>query len=783
MRLVVVGGEEVRAERLARWRQVAGQQVRWINTYGPTEATITATLYEPGEPSRQIPEHIISIGRPIANVQVYVLDAHQQPVPIGVPGELYLGGAGVARGYLKRPELIAERFLPDPFSDQPGARLYRTGDRVRYRADGNLEFLGRVDDQVKLRGYRIEPGEIVATLHQHPAVRDCVVVERIDPAGEKRLVAYLVWHPGTAATAVELRNHLEQRLPEYMVPSVFVPLTALPLNTSGKIDKRALPEPDWSSRAHTAGAFDAPRTPLERALAESWADVLGIAEVGRHDDFFALGGHSLLATQLVFQLQKALQVEVSVRLLFEAPTVAGMAEMIEADRGPDAVAALQRARAAAIRADAVLDPSISAEGVPLAVVAEPEHVLLTGVTGFLGAFLLSELVRQTKATVHCLVRAEDTTAAWAKLKRHLEPYALWNERLRERIEVVIGDLSLPLLGLSATDFESLASTLHVIYHSGAEVNFVRPYRALRAANVLGTQEILRLACRTRVKPVHYVSTLSVFDSMRGPNAAGPLLEDEELDGQLERLTTGYAQSKWAAERLVTVAHSRGVPVAIYRPGLITGHSQTGVWNTEDFLSRAIKGCIQLGSIPDTDEAIEFTPVDHVSTAIVHLAQRPDALGRNFHLSNPSSLSLAKMAQTLRMRGYALRGLSYQQWRDELLAAVTTSTDNPLYPLVPLLVGDDQVASQVTQTSREIDCRNTLAGLSGTGIVCPPADAKLFNRSLSYLVRSGFLEAPAPRQTDGTPEPLTLAELAQETATGGTVVDGPLPAPVKHQRGH
>ncbi len=319
-RWLVLGGEALSWQLVERL-QAAAPTCRILNHYGPTETTVGSCTFEVGTAAPLGPT--VPVGRPLPRARTYVVDHDLRPLPIGVPGELCIGGDGVASGYLAQPEQTEERFLPDPFADEPGARLYRTGDRVRALADGNLEFLGRIDDQVKIRGYRVEPGEIQSVLGSHPAVRQCAVVAR--PSGDDHeLVAYVV--PQGDAPADELRAFLAESLPPYMVPARFVPLSALPLTASGKIDRRALPDP---AEFELAAEYVAPRTPLEEELARIWADLLGVDRVGVNDDFFALGGHSLLATQAVIRIRNAIA-DIELHSIFDAPTVAALADAIVA---------------------------------------------------------------------------------------------------------------------------------------------------------------------------------------------------------------------------------------------------------------------------------------------------------------------------------------------------------------------------------------------------------------------------------------------------------------------
>ena len=320
-----LAGEALSA-MLARDLYARPRTERVLNLYGPTEDTVYSTWSEVERGAERV-----GIGRPVANSRAYVLDPAGSPAPVGVPGELCLGGAGTARGYHGRPELTATQFVPDPFAPEAGARMYRTGDRARWLAGGELEYLGRIDQQVKVRGFRVEPGEVEAALCAHPAVRDAAVAARPDAGGGMRLVAYHLPADGEAPPApAELRAWLRERLPEHMVPAAFVALDAFPLTPSGKTDRRALPEPEAEAAAHAEPV--APSTPVEEILAGIWAQVLGTERVGVHDDFFALGGHSLLGAQVVSRIRVAFEVELPLRALFEAPSVAGLAARIEALR-------------------------------------------------------------------------------------------------------------------------------------------------------------------------------------------------------------------------------------------------------------------------------------------------------------------------------------------------------------------------------------------------------------------------------------------------------------------
>ncbi|HHJ52795.1 MAG TPA: non-ribosomal peptide synthetase, partial [Caldithrix abyssi] len=319
LQTIITAGEKCTTELVKNW--APGR--KFFNAYGPTETTVCASMYLTDPEEEQAPP----IGRPIGNFQLYILDRHWRPVPIGVPGELCVGGVGLARGYLNRPDLTAEKFIPNPFSDR-GERLYRTGDLVRYKPDGNIEFLGRIDYQVKVRGFRIELGEIEANLNEYPGVRDVAVLAREDQPGQKQLVAYLVADEENKPSPAELRDHLKERLPDYMIPAAYVFLDAMPLTPNGKVDRRRLPAPDMEA-AVLRREYVAPRNETEEKLTAIVAQLLNLEKVGVYDNFFELGGHSLLATQFISRVKEEFEVELPLITLFEKPTIEQMALAVQ----------------------------------------------------------------------------------------------------------------------------------------------------------------------------------------------------------------------------------------------------------------------------------------------------------------------------------------------------------------------------------------------------------------------------------------------------------------------
>jgi thioester reductase-like protein len=504
--------------------------------------------------------------------------------------------------------------------------------------------------------------------------------------------------------------------------------------------------------------FVAPRSEREARIAALWEDLLKIEAVGVHDSFFELGGHSLLAPEVLLRLRQAFGVDLPLPRLLAQPTVALLSQAIEelaggtgggGGGGEGGSPSLEPAIEPDWAAEATLDPAIGPPGSPAELagdLSDPGAVLLTGATGFLGAFLLRDLLVETGARVYCLVRAGSLEEGRTKILANLAAHRLAlpaGDRGGERIVPVLGDLAEPRWGLSPAGFAALAAEVEAIYHAGAWVNFTYPYAALKPANVGGTEEALRLAAAGRPKPLHFISSIAVFAPADFVDGVGR--EDAGL-AHPEGLPGGYPQSKWVAERLVRLARERGVRATIHRPGLIAGDSRSGIGNPRDLLWAFLKACLQMGAAPDLPSLFDPPPVDFVSRSIVHLSLRRESLDRAFHYVHPEPLSWRAVFDFAASLGYPVRRLSPGAWDEELREALSRPaafSENALAPFRPLLAAPSAGAADglARQASVRFDARHTWAGLAGSGITCPPLDRERLGIYFAHLIASGFLPPP------------------------------------------
>ncbi|KAF9766375.1 hypothetical protein IL306_001237 [Fusarium sp. DS 682] len=620
---------------------------------------------------------VCPVGPPTDPKHTYVLDQAGNRVDPGVSGELYVGGKLLARGYLNLPETTAKAFQHDPFAGEKDARMYRTGDLARILPNGLLEITGRVGGMIKTRGYTVQPGAVECAIRKHLAVRDCAVLANGEGL-DRQIVAYIVREKGeTRDRTIPLvdeygyspvaRRALTDYLAHYMIPSIWIELEELPTHgVSGKIDRKALPAPPSPiSPIPVQGKQEHNTKVRTETVIQLWAASLNVPAntITPKHDFFDLGGHSLALADLAGRFKKTFGFPVPLARLVGTPTLERHVSAIKAARDGQN-AAVQADLHAVLRADSVLPEDIQSNGTPMCAIRNAGVILLTGATGFLGGFLLKNLVDHTDAHIICLVRfsepVEDCApAGMARIRKNLIDLSLWEDYLLERIEILPGTLARDRLGLAPDVFDALATRVQVIIHAAATVNLVYPYAALRNANVIGTREILRLAGRSDAT-VHHVSTNGVL-----PASVEGWGEDSaiELDNVPTKLLDGYGQTKWVAEKLVSEAGCRGIPVRIYRPGTISGHSVSGSVNAWDLVNAIIVESLQLGHAPHVEGwFVEMTPVDFISDAIVTLANHTDDTKQTvYHLGHPNPVSSGELFTSLAKLGYHTKPLLWDDW--------------------------------------------------------------------------------------------------------------------------
>lgn len=716
----------------------------------------------------------------------------------------------------------------------PRDRLYRTGDLGRYLESGDVECTGRADDQVKIRGFRIELNDIDSNLNQSPLIRDCKTLVRRDKNEEPTLVSYVVpemneWPRFLKAQGIddvddegtdigptkvyftrfrrmqtELREHLKGRLPSYAVPTTFIVLHKLPLNPNGKVDKPNLPFPDIAEQTKDASDEDVKRwesmTETERTVATHWAELipgLNPKTISPQNDFFDLGGHSLLAQQMLLVVRKAVGANVSINTLYENPSLAGFSAQVDkklrvasgAAEEPDAKDGEDPAYARSLdELTKQLPKSFqSADPATIRARANPT-IFLTGATGFLGAYLIKDILERTSRSVALIAHVrsvKEPKAALARLRRSLEGYGMWRDEWSTRLSCVVGDLMQPQLGIDADSWKMLSETVDVVIHNGAMVHWVKRYQDMMAANVISTVDALRLCNEGKPKTFTFVSSTSVLDTDHYVNLSaqqistgqGAVPEADDMMGSRTGLTTGYGQTKWVSEQLVREAGRRGLRGSVVRPGYILGDSETGVCNTDDFLIRMLKGCIQLGVRPRIINTVNSVPVNHVARVVVAAALNPLADGVHVvHVTGHPRLRMSEYLSLLEYYGFKVPEVSYGDWKAELENYVSAGgqekdqEQHALMPLYHLCVSD----LPATTRAPELDDRNAVKILKDDAENWTGIDESAgygigredVGKYLRYLAETGFVGWPTGR---GRPLPevhLSQAQLEAVGAVGG-----------------
>ncbi|PHM33208.1 amino acid adenylation domain-containing protein [Xenorhabdus innexi] len=741
---MICGGEALSQDLADQLTESGG--TLW-NLYGPTETTIWSTAFRMRKGDK------VQLGEPIPGTSITIVDKNLRPVSKGTVGEILIGGLGVTAGYRNNPVETAKRYVPD--TNQKGKRAYLTGDMARMLEDGSLIYMGRQDDQVKVRGYRIELGEIEIALRKQHGIQDAII--RVAGNGDfAKIQAFVLFDPNmvvseewVSKTQVVLREFLH----EAWIPSEYYRIPYIPLTSSGKRDRKRLEE--VAERLNASHDAVQPKTDTEKRVYAIWGDLLSVDTFGITDDFFQIGGHSILVARMVERIERAFSLRIPISGIYVEPTIARIAaildEMSEVHKnnpihftaGIYRSEALIQQHAETLRKDVYLKESIRPDGLPHANWYEPDTVLLTGATGYLGLHLLEQLLKQTSAQVICLCRAADKAHARERIRTGFAHYQIDVGNGLDRVDFVIGDLGQPRFGLLPEIWDKLAQDVDVIYHNGALVNFIYPYSSLKSINVDGTRTALEFASTSRLKHFHYVSSVNALFATESPR---PFMEDDRAMSETIRDPSGYSGSKWVSEGIINIARKRGMPVSIYRPGLILGHTRTGAAQGNDYLVASLKGYLEMGGYPAHALLLDIVPVDYVAASLVHISRQRESDGKFFNLFNPVQVSIRQFFDWVQEFGYILDPIPFNEGKERILAL---EDSHPLYPLIPLIRDMTEKPYRaldpdyIHEIQPELELKQTLAALEGSGIQCPVITPEYVSQVLSYLISTGFLPQALP----------------------------------------
>ena len=647
---IVIGGEVCPPQTVVEW----ASKYNLVNVYGPTEATICTSMVQCDANNWSRP----LIGTPLPNVEYILVNDNEQIIEGSGTGELLISGLQLAIGYMNRPELNAQKFI-----EIDGKRFYRTGDLIKRHANSDLEFLGRTDRQVKIRGQLVELEEVETKLSEHPTIARAAVIKR-EIAGRAVLASFIETKDNTQLSAETLKFWLRANLPRWMIPQYFVFLDKMPKTSTGKIDYAPLKK--HSLNASETSEYFAPQTPWETKIHALWQQVLKTNINSIQQNFFTLGGDSMAVLELSLEAE-LIGLPLTTTIITEFPTIKAQAEWVSQNLGNDSLDAGGMA-ASVLRRDIAFDQTWedrleAAKTVPQAPTSM-QNIFFTGATGFLGALLLYNLVQSTNARLTVLIRADNTEEGQkrliAALQKHERRYS--TDELA-RITVICGDFALPLLGLEQAKWDELSQNIDTVFHIGALVNTVAPYQSLRAPNVSATQEIVKFALNKQRKPIHYASTLSVFVST--DQNEGTFYEQDRLENT-KTVYGGYGQTKWAAEKFLLNLPNDLCELYIYRLGLITGGTKEGLLSDHDFLTMFVDGLTTLNALPEGDHEnmqLDVTPVDYAAQIMVDIAQNGKA--NIYHIANDKGLSLSALNQAMQTKGHVIPTLPFAEWQKKM----------------------------------------------------------------------------------------------------------------------
>jgi amino acid adenylation domain-containing protein/thioester reductase-like protein len=756
LKILLVGGEKCPLNLPQIW---ISQDRDVFNAYGPTEATVYATIYK----CRLDESHsAVPIGKALTGFTIELMDEEGKQVQDGEIGELCIGGIGMGMGYWRDEVSTTRRFVQH--GDQT---MFHTRDLARKLSDGNFEYLGRLDNQVKVRGFRVEPEAIEAALAQNNCIAACTVVAREDIVpDQKTLVAFVVpsdVNMSHSSLITQLKRHARSKLPHYMNPTIYQIVDMLPMMSNGsKVDRKHLVEYPLSIVKSDNTTNQQFRSDTERMIADIFEEVLN-QTVSPVDNFFDLGGNSLMAASVVRKIEKRFNIQVPVSLLFRKPTCKTLSDAIE---GSFSDSNIQGPFAEVIDylAEAALDQTIkfpAKTGNELYDLQSLEQsdkigqVFLTGATGFLGAHVVADILDKTsKVQITCLVRCTDAQAGLKRIEANMSTLKIWKPEYAAKLTIVPGYIDRPYLGLDVTTFEELASQTDIIYHIAADTSYVKPFSALKPVNVFGTHEMIRFAASgNKYKPFHFCSSMCVYGPAYHFNGKTLLSENDNYEEAMPFIyvENGYVRSKWVAEYLVRSAMAKGLDAMIYRPGFIQASDQHGVPNVTDFLCRMLKGCVQMGCYPDLPFKYWMAvPVNYVSQSMVHisLSKKRETTEHTFHLvsqrsDEPSNVQLFEMLQQV---GYPLQKVSIQCWHEELERILDDDDyENALHPVVMFIL---EKVYEARNTILELHyftpactSENVDKLLEGSGIICSKWDQNMTQFYVQKFIEQGWMVPP------------------------------------------
>lgn len=723
LRYVGFVGESLKVSILRPWVEKYGTEFpKLVNLYGITETTVY-TNYKFIDQT-DIDKGRDNIGWPLEEFSMCVMDENLRWCPVGIVGEICIGGRGLSRGYLYRDDLTQEKFILDPYADflglEKGSLIYRTGDLGRWMNDGSIEYLGRKDFQIKLRGFRIELGEIESALGSYEGIsHTTVLLKGSDDAAY--LAAYYTVKSNHEVNVDQLLSHLKSFLPDYMVPKTFIELKSFPMTMNGKVDRKELLS--YEDKRNIEKKKSSLNTLLEYEIANIWAEILSldIDEINSLSNFFELGGNSLLVIRMLTQVSKKINKDLSLSQFIATPTFGALSKMgsDDVDLKQNALLLLER-----IQNDSVLDPIIEPLKDSNPYVLNPNNILVTGATGFLGSHMLRELLEKKSSTIYCLVRASTEKQGLSKIIEKLKKYHLYSDEYIARIIPVLGDLNQAALGLSNDDYRFLTQEIDSIYHIGASVHHIFDYQMLSKTNVESIRDIIRMAVIEKNKSVHFISTLAT--QLISPLEKLNTVSENTMESYLNM--NGYLTTKWVAEQLLKEAYSRGIIAHTYRPGNIIAGSK-GIYEPEmNHTLLRLKGMLQLEkAYIGNHEIVEMMPVDLLSSAIVEVSSNPPL--HSYNMNNNETISWFEYLTFAKNRKYRIDFLSDKNEWNEIINNL--SEDNSLYKFSHLY----KAHPQNNETNHTNEC------IKPDYIIFTPTYKEMIDQQLSILIKDGFLSQP------------------------------------------